>query len=55
MARFSEWLSNLNLRFEDGSEVSADKRAAAMWAAREPVNFETARAAGSARTFFDCE
>lgn len=44
--RFSAWIANTNLVFE----VRPEERAAAMWAAGNPEQFEEARAAGNART-----
>lgn len=45
--QFGQWVRDSQLA-RDG--ITYDERAAAMWAAREPEQFEEARAAGNART-----
>ena len=48
---FGEWVDVSQLATHpDGSPISRDDRAAAMWAAREPEQFAEAKAAGGART-----
>jgi ParB family chromosome partitioning protein len=44
---FGEWLVSSNLRLSENDKM---ERAAAMWAAREPEQFEVARVGGNART-----
>ena len=49
--RFSEWVSKSQLAiWADGSPIGMDERAAAMWAAGNPEQFQEAKAAGNART-----
>lgn len=42
--RFSEWVNKSQLAiWEDGTPIGMDERAAAMWAANEPINFQAVK------------
>jgi hypothetical protein len=48
---FGEWVAQSQLGIAaDGTPIKLDNRAAAMWAAGNPEQFEEAKAAGNART-----
>ena len=48
--QFGQWVVNSGLSQVGTDEVKRDERSAAMWAAANPDEFETAKDAGNART-----
>ena len=48
--QFGQWVVNSGLSQVGTDEVKRDERSAAMWAAANPDDFETAKDAGNART-----